>query len=60
LRIPIFNFNQTNRGDFTRLKKERLRLNAMNVAEKPRSLSSLKPAGPFIAGPAFLNAGQTD
>jgi len=49
-----------NRGDFTRLKKECLRSNAINAAEKPRFLSSLEPAGPFIAEPVSLNAGQTD
>ena len=58
--FPIFNFNLINRGDFTRLKKECLRSNAINAAEKPRFLSSLEPIGPFIAEPVSLNAGQTD
>ena len=58
--LRISNFNQTNRGDFTRLRKECLRLNAMDAGEKPRYLSSLDPAGPFIAEPVSLNAGQTD
>jgi len=31
----------------------------MGAGEKPRYLSSLDPAGPFIAEPVSLNAGQT-
>ena len=58
--FPIFNFNQTNRGDFTRLRKGCLRLNAMDAGEKPRYLSSLESADPFTAEPVSLNAGQTD
>ena len=56
----VLKFNQTNRGDFTRHKKERLRLNAINAAKKTRSLSNLEPADPFFAETAIQNSGQTD
>ena len=56
----IFNFNQTNRGDFTRPKKECLRSNALNAAEKPQFLSSQKPTDPFTAKLASLNAVHTE
>lgn len=61
LKIFYFQFHsKANRGEFTRPKKESLRLNAMTAAKTLQFLSSLKQANLFTVAHASQNTFQRD